>query len=170
MLKKLTILVVFACSYSYGFERNGWPGEGIPVISFAKKEITFCEKPSNDDSCKLQHVTKDVKMSLVDYSGLYIKQTLYITKIPVEMIAKRSFSIGNHEIDKGDKLTKYQYAAEGAYYIGIGDKVIQVDLYNYEEHLEGFQHKPVVEWWVKFIGKGWAQVNEENFIFHDREF
>jgi len=171
MIKYLSILLIILPSASIAFEKNGWVGEGIPVMSFKANSAIFCNTPKTDASCKEKPVVKNVKIAFDNYK--YIKSSKVITTKEVTMEAVNDFIIRDYnlKIKKGTKLIKYQYSAEGYYKVGIADKVYEIDLHSYKQYLTNYKQEPQTESWVNVVNKGWLKMTGNNNVsFHQRKF
>ncbi len=174
----LSFFVFFApliiCAEDKSFERDGWPGEGIPVFESKVHQLTLYEGHSLESKRKIILFQRGWKV-------VYDKSKV-ITKSSVIYTVTKPFTVeycenGQKDVKakQGDKFEYLQYEAEGYGIIRLGNTICHMDMNDPRIGVEATDDKPQIEWWVRVIYKnksfaGWLFVDDTQVKFLQRQF
>jgi len=154
------------------YERDGWLGEGRPVLASKKSELVLHEKPSVDSVRRVVPFKVGWKI-VFDESKVVTRESVFLTIS--ERIEKTECGRGEKvTLEAGDRIEYLQYWSEGRGVVRIGDKVctrFKVD----RSQFAGQDLQPKVEWWIRVINGdgtslGWLAPDEELVQFLKRQF
>ena len=144
---------------------SGWPGEGIPRLSYRNKTLVVYEYASKFSKKEVW----EVDTAKVFESSKSRVHTIQFGK--KEALEDFNFECG--EVKVGEVINILRYEAEGYYTVRYKQTYCSSYL-DFERKTKQISDM-ITEWWVQIQNdvtgqKGWVKATEDNFYFHDRSF
>jgi hypothetical protein len=159
------------------FEKEGWPGEGIPGFAAKNSELRL-NKLSSKESEEITLPFRIGERITYDQSKMITKKSVTLTAkekvtktfcpgMPVPVIGQEPI------IQPGETIEYLQYRAEGyvtARYKGV---ICEVFVADNNPKFDGLDKKPDVEWWIRVVNDkkvplGWLLINEDQVNYLQR--
>jgi len=151
------------------FEKDGWPGEGIPVFASKKDALTVYQHTTRLSLPRTVPFRKGWKVAY-DRSKIVTKESVMLKAL--RDVTDLTCDGGSATIKAGDTVEYLQHTAEGYGTVRVKTVICQVFLER-EGDFAGLDQSPVTEWWIRLVGGdgkpfGWLPVNEEDLEFLPR--
>lgn len=161
------------------FEREGWPGEGIPVFATTGRPVTLHAEPSGFSP--IVGRLKPNRNEPLPYDASRVV-TLKAGRVEAAKEASLIGSSGKtYSFHAGDHFDYLQYAGEGGCFIRIAGTIVQTNTVQcdwvYAPRQSPFKSAEAaqVEWWIRLPAtamrkSGWLKTDQTVLIFLPREF
>jgi hypothetical protein len=153
------------------YTREGWIGEGKPVLIANKELLKLYKFPSY---YSLSYEITYSKNKQIDF-----KRTKVVTINPVILKVKKlindvSCSGKTFYLNPNAEIEYLQPVAEGFGIVRIDDMICEIFMMD-KDLFEGFDKTPQTEWWVQVLDDeknpiGWLAVENEQVIIQKRKF
>lgn len=185
------VLIVAGSAFGSDFEKDTWPGEGIPNFSAKNNSLDLHSQPTTT-STQIKYALQKGSKVLFDKSKLITKQSVTLTaktevtdvhcenstgkkKMIMPDGTERIVKRGADVISPGETIEFLQYRAEGYITARYKGSICEVFVMDNVPKFDGLDKKPVVEWWVRVINKdkipqGWLLVDKSQVNFLKRGF
>lgn len=184
-------LIIASSAFGSDFEKDTWPGEGIPNFSAKTNSLILHNQPAVTSNQIKYDLQKGSKV-LFDKSKLITRQSVSLTAKTEVTDVHCEKSTGNKKIimpegtedivkrgavviSPGETIEFLQYRAEGYITARYKDRICEVFVMDNVPKFEGLDKEPVVEWWVRVVNKdklpqGWLLVDGSQVDFLKRGF
>jgi hypothetical protein len=185
------LLLIAGTALGSDFERDVWPGEGIPNFSAKRNSLVLHSQPAATSTEITYGIKKGSKVhfdssKLITKQSVTLRATTEVTdvhcenstgykKIEMPDGTDRAVKRGAVVISPGETIEFLQYRAEGYITARYKDMICEVFVMDNVPKFYGLEKQPVVEWWIRIIDenktpKGWLLVDQSQVNFLKRGF
>lgn len=148
---------------SGGYQRDGWPGEGVPHFLAPTNALLLYPEP-DQALAPVKVATPPNSEVLFDTSIVRTLRSVFLTaKDRVSDVFCSGAKSAKPVIQPGEVIEYLQYGAEGYGLVRYRTEICTVFLMDRTPRFDGIDQKPEVEWWVRVVDenkqvRGWLLV------------